>query len=144
VPLIVQANSQVWWRLPPLLDTHGEVVRHLDPVFSTLATGRGVIPRTPGRGKAKGTAEDGYLHCGPSGAGHFVKMVHNGIEYGLMAAYAEGLNILKHANVGQRRQTVDAETTPLRVKERVLKPLAACGLNSPKQKNRNWVYLPHA
>jgi 6-phosphogluconate dehydrogenase len=91
-----------------------EVVRHLDPIFSTLAPGRGVIPRTPGREKATGTAEEGYLHCGPSGAGHFVKMVHNGIEYGLMAAYAEGLNILKHANIGKQRQTVDAETTPLR------------------------------
>jgi 6-phosphogluconate dehydrogenase len=91
-----------------------KVVQHLDPIFKALAPGRGDIPRTPGREKATGTAEEGYLHCGPSGAGHFVKMVHNGIEYGLMAAYAEGLNILKHANVGHTKQEVDAETTPLR------------------------------
>ncbi|HUI75208.1 MAG TPA: decarboxylating 6-phosphogluconate dehydrogenase [Candidatus Acidoferrum sp.] len=89
-------------------------VKHLDPIFKTLAPGRGDIPRTPGREKIGGTAEEGYLHCGPSGAGHFVKMVHNGIEYGLMAAYAEGLNILKHANVGKATHEVDAETTPLR------------------------------
>jgi 6-phosphogluconate dehydrogenase len=91
-----------------------EVVKHLDPIFSRLAPGRGDIPRTPGREKAGGTAEEGYLHCGPNGAGHFVKMVHNGIEYGLMAAYAEGFNILKHANVGKKGRDVDAETTPLR------------------------------
>jgi 6-phosphogluconate dehydrogenase len=91
-----------------------DVVKRLDPIFKTLAPGRGDIPRTPGREKAGGTAEEGYLHCGPSGAGHFVKMVHNGIEYGLMAAYAEGLNILKHANVGQAKHEIDAETTPLR------------------------------
>jgi len=91
-----------------------EAVQRLDPIFRTIAPGRGDIPRTPGRDEAKGTAEDGYLHCGPPGAGHFVKMVHNGIEYGIMAAYAEGLNILKHANVGKQGQTVDAETTPLR------------------------------
>jgi 6-phosphogluconate dehydrogenase len=91
-----------------------EIVEHLDPIFKTLAPGRGSLPRTPGREKAGGTAEDGYLYCGPSGAGHFVKMVHNGIEYGLMAAFAEGLNILKHANVGKREHAVDAETTPLR------------------------------
>ena len=95
-----------------------EIVRHLDPIFKTLAPGRGEIPRTPGREKAEGTAEQGYLHCGPSGAGHFVKMVHNGIEYGLMAAFAEGLNILKHANVGKHTREVDAETTPLRDPER--------------------------
>ncbi len=89
-------------------------VRRLDPVFAALAPGRGDIPRTPGREKLGGTAEQGYLHCGPSGAGHFVKMVHNGIEYGLMAAYAEGLNILRHANVGKEQRSVDAETTPLR------------------------------
>ncbi|MEO8075686.1 MAG: phosphogluconate dehydrogenase (NAD(+)-dependent, decarboxylating) [Acidobacteriota bacterium] len=89
-------------------------VRQLDPIFTALAPGIGSIPRTPGREKAGGTAERGYLHCGPSGAGHFVKMVHNGIEYGLMAAYAEGLNILQHANAGLRSQTADAETTPLR------------------------------
>jgi 6-phosphogluconate dehydrogenase len=91
-----------------------DVVRHLDPIFKTLAPGRGNVDRTPGREKAGGTAEEGYLHCGPSGAGHFVKMVHNGIEYGLMAAYAEGLNILKHANAGKTHRETDAETTPLR------------------------------
>ena len=91
-----------------------EIVEHLDPIFKSLAPGRGNIPRTPGREKVPGTAEEGYLHCGPSGAGHFVKMVHNGIEYALMAAYAEGLNILKHANAGSRTREVDAETTPLR------------------------------
>ena len=90
------------------------VVQRLDPIFKALAPGRGDIPRTPGREKAKGTAEEGYLHCGPSGAGHFVKMVHNGIEYGLMAAYAEGLSILKHADAGHHKQVDDAETTPLR------------------------------
>jgi 6-phosphogluconate dehydrogenase len=91
-----------------------EAVRRLDPVFKTLAPGRGEIPRTPGREKARGTAEEGYLHCGASGAGHFVKMVHNGIEYGLMAAYAEGLNILQHANVGKLARATDAETAPLK------------------------------
>jgi 6-phosphogluconate dehydrogenase len=91
-----------------------ESVQRLDPVFKTLAPGRGSIERTPGREKAGGTAEQGYLHCGPSGAGHFVKMVHNGIEYGIMAAYAEGLNILHHANAGKRKDAIDAETTPLR------------------------------
>lgn len=90
------------------------IVQHLNPIFRALAPGRGDIPRTPGREKASGTAEEGYLHCGPSGAGHFVKMVHNGIEYGLMAAYAEGFNILKHANAGHSKREVDAETTPLR------------------------------
>ena len=90
-------------------------VQHLDPIFKALAPGRGSIDRTPGRDKApSSTAEEGYLHCGPSGAGHFVKMVHNGIEYGIMAAYAEGFNILKHANVGNHQQEIDAETTPLR------------------------------
>jgi 6-phosphogluconate dehydrogenase len=92
-------------------------VQRLDPIFRTLAPGRGDIARTPGREKVPGTAEEGYLHCGPSGAGHFVKMVHNGIEYGVMAAYAEGLNILHHANVGKVAQTQDAETTPLRSPE---------------------------
>ncbi len=90
------------------------IVKHLDPIFKTLAPGRGNVDRTPGREKGTGTSEEGYLHCGPSGAGHFVKMVHNGIEYGLMAAYAEGLNILKHANAGKSHREVDAETTPLR------------------------------
>jgi 6-phosphogluconate dehydrogenase len=93
-----------------------DVVKHLDPIFNTLAPGRGDVPRTPGREKSatQSTAENGYLHCGPSGGGHFVKMVHNGIEYGLMAAYAEGLNILKNANVGKKTEAADAETTPLR------------------------------
>ena len=90
-----------------------ETVKRLDPIFAALAPGAGSIPRTPGR-KDGGTAERGYLHCGPHGAGHFVKMVHNGIEYGLMAAYAEGLNILRHANMGKAGREVDAETTPLR------------------------------
>jgi 6-phosphogluconate dehydrogenase len=90
------------------------VVKHLDPIFSTLAPGAGDVPRTPGREKLDGTAEQGYLHCGPNGAGHFVKMVHNGIEYGLMAAYAEGLGILRAANVGKKQDAIDAETTPLR------------------------------
>jgi 6-phosphogluconate dehydrogenase len=89
-------------------------VKRLDPIFASLAPGRGSIPRTQGREKSPGTAELGYLHCGAVGAGHFVKMVHNGIEYGLMAAYAEGMNVLKHANVGKRGRTIDAETTPLR------------------------------
>ncbi len=92
----------------------GESIKRLDPIFKTLAPGRGSTPRTPGREKIGGTAEEGYLHCGPSGAGHFVKMVHNGIEYGLMAAYAEGFNILSHANVGKQGRAIDAETTPLR------------------------------
>jgi 6-phosphogluconate dehydrogenase len=86
----------------------------LDPIFRQLAPGVGDVPRTPGREKIEGTAESGYLHCGPNGAGHFVKMVHNGIEYGVMAAYAEGLAILRQANVGKKQTTVDAETTPLR------------------------------
>ena len=90
-----------------------DVVSHLDPIFKTLAPGVGDIPLTPGS-KREGTAEHGYLHCGPNGAGHFVKMVHNGIEYGLMAAYAEGLSILRSANVGNQKQGIDAETTPLR------------------------------
>src|SRR5207253_1692694 len=91
-----------------------EVVRRLDPIFATLAPGRGDIPRTPGREAMGGTAEQGYLHCGPNGAGHFVKMVHNGIEYGVMAAYAEGLGVLRSANVGKQTHAADAETTPLR------------------------------
>lgn len=88
-------------------------VKWLDPIFKTLAPGRGSIPLTTGREKTGGTVEDGFLHCGPSGAGHFVTIVHDGIEYGLMAAYAEGFNILKHANVGTKGRTFDAETTPL-------------------------------
>lgn len=90
------------------------VVKQLDPIFAALAPGPGEIPRTPGRGESGGTAEQGYLHCGPNGAGHFVKMVHNGMEYGLMAAYAEGLAILRAANVGTQQEAIDAETTPLR------------------------------
>jgi 6-phosphogluconate dehydrogenase len=93
------------------------IVQHLDPIFATLAPGIGTASRTPGRDKTGGTAERGYLHCGPSGAGHFVKMVHNGIEYGIMAAYAEGLNILRHADAGKKTLATDAETTPLRQPE---------------------------
>jgi 6-phosphogluconate dehydrogenase len=91
-----------------------DVVQHLDPIFATLAPGRGDIPRTTGREKLGGTSEQGYLRCGPSGAGHFVKMVHNGIEYGLMGAYAEGLSVLRNANIGKHPHDPDAETTPLR------------------------------
>jgi 6-phosphogluconate dehydrogenase len=91
-----------------------EIVRHLDPIFSALAPGMGDIVRTPGREKLDGTAEQGYLHCGPNGGGHFVKMVHNGIEYGIMAAYAEGLSVIRSADVGTRQRGIDAETTPLR------------------------------
>jgi 6-phosphogluconate dehydrogenase len=91
-----------------------EVVKRLDPIFAALAPGRDAAPRLPGRDKVSGTAEQGYLHCGPSGAGHFVKMVHNGIEYGIMAAYAEGFNLLHHANAGSAARESDAETTPLR------------------------------
>ena len=91
-----------------------EVVQRLDPIFRTLAPGRGTAEPTPGRTRAGGTAPDGYLHCGPNGAGHFVKMIHNGVEYGMMGAIAEGLNIIKHANAGKASQTTDAETAPLR------------------------------
>ncbi|HYR85698.1 MAG TPA: decarboxylating 6-phosphogluconate dehydrogenase [Terriglobia bacterium] len=91
-----------------------ESIKHLNPIFATLAPGMGSIARTPGREKIGGTAEQGYLHCGPNGAGHFVKMVHNGIEYGLMAAYAEGLGVLREANVGKQQLAADAETAPLR------------------------------
>jgi 6-phosphogluconate dehydrogenase len=97
-----------------MIGGEADVVKHLDPIFATLAPGRGDIPRTPGRDKAGGTSEQGYLHCGPSGAGHFVKMVHNGIEYGVMAAYAEGMAVLQAANIGKKPGVVDAETTPLR------------------------------
>jgi 6-phosphogluconate dehydrogenase len=89
------------------------IVKHLDPIFATLAPGIGEIPRTPGREKLGTTSESGYLHCGPNGAGHFVKMVHNGIEYGIMAAYAEGMGVLRAANIGKHEHEVDAETTPL-------------------------------
>ena len=97
-----------------MIGGENNVVRHLDPLFTTLAPGSGDIPRTTGREKLGGTSERGYLHCGPIGAGHFVKMVHNGIEYGLMAAYAEGLSILRNANIGKQSHDLDAETTPLR------------------------------
>jgi 6-phosphogluconate dehydrogenase len=101
-----------------MIGGESEVVKHLDPIFATLSPGAGNIPRTAGREKLDGTAEQGYLHCGPNGAGHFVKMVHNGVEYGLMAAYAEGLAILREANVGKKQDAIDAETTPLRDPER--------------------------
>jgi 6-phosphogluconate dehydrogenase len=91
-----------------------KIIKHLNPIFATLAPGVGDIPRTPGRERVGGTAEQGYLHCGPNGAGHFVKMVHNGIEYGIMAAYAEGMGVLRAANVGSQTHQIDAETTPLR------------------------------
>ena len=97
-----------------MIGGESDVVQRLDPIFATLAPGLGNIPRTPGRERIGGTAEQGYLHCGPNGAGHFVKMVHNGIEYGIMAAYAEGLGVLKSADVGSRQGQADAETTPLR------------------------------
>jgi len=98
-----------------MIGGEAEVVERLDPIFAQLAPGAGNIARTPGREKANGTSEQGYLHCGPNGAGHFVKMVHNGIEYGIMAAYAEGLGILRSANIGKRQEhSADAETTPLR------------------------------
>src|SRR3989442_789847 len=97
-----------------MIGGENEVVKRLDPIFKTLAPGRGNVERTPGPDKVSRTAEEGYLHCGPFGAGHFVKMVHNGIEYGLMAADAEGLNIFKHPNPGRSHRETDAETTPLR------------------------------
>ncbi|HWT78327.1 MAG TPA: decarboxylating 6-phosphogluconate dehydrogenase, partial [Candidatus Methylomirabilis sp.] len=113
----VGTSGGVWGRergYCMMIGGEAETVRHLDPLFAGLAPGRGQLPRTPGREKVGGTAEQGYLHCGPNGAGHFVKMVHNGIEYGLMAAYAEGLGILHAANIGKQAHAVDAETTPLR------------------------------
>ena len=97
-----------------MIGGEASVVERLAPIFASLAPGAGTVARTPGRSGAWSSAEQGFLHCGPNGAGHFVKMVHNGIEYGVMAAYAEGLNVLRHANVGKRTQVVDAETTPLR------------------------------
>jgi 6-phosphogluconate dehydrogenase len=100
-----------------MIGGEAQIVQRLDPIFATLAPGIGNIPRTSGREKLNGTAEQGYLHCGPNGAGHFVKMVHNGIEYGIMAAYAEGLGVLKAANVGKKKGDADAETTPLRSPE---------------------------
>jgi 6-phosphogluconate dehydrogenase len=97
-----------------MIGGEADVVKRLDPIFSTLAPSMGNIPRTPGREKIGGTSEQGYLHCGQNGAGHFVKMVHNGIEYGIMASYAEGMGILRDANIGKRLHEIDAETTPLR------------------------------
>jgi 6-phosphogluconate dehydrogenase len=97
-----------------MIGGENNVIKHLDPIFVTLAPGIGDVQRTPGREKADGTSEQGYLHCGPNGAGHFVKMVHNGIEYGITAAYADGLGILRSANVGKNTHEIDAETTPLR------------------------------
>jgi 6-phosphogluconate dehydrogenase len=97
-----------------MIGGEARVIKHLDPIFQSIAPGVKAAPRTPGRKGTPGTAEQGYLHCGTSGAGHFVKMVHNGIEYGLMAAYAEGLNILRNANAGKRLRNTDAETAPLR------------------------------
>jgi 6-phosphogluconate dehydrogenase len=117
----VGTSGGVWGRergFCLMIGGQNEVVKHLDPIFAALAPGAGDAPRTPGREAIGGTAEQGYLHCGPNGAGHFVKMVHNGIEYGLMAAYAEGLGILRSANIGKRSREVDAETTPLRDPER--------------------------
>src|SRR6266705_4291980 len=111
-----------------MIGGEGEAVKHLDPIFTTLAPGAGGILRTPGRERPGGTAENGYLHCGPNGAGHFVKMVHNGIEYGLMAAYAEGLNILRNANVGKATHEKDAETTPLRNPEHYQYDLDLAGI----------------
>jgi 6-phosphogluconate dehydrogenase len=113
----VGTSGGVWGRergYCQMIGGETEVVKHLDPIFARLAPGKGDVPRTPGREAVAGTAEQGYLHCGPNGAGHFVKMVHNGIEYGLMAAYAEGLGILRNANAGKSSRIVDAETTPLR------------------------------
>jgi 6-phosphogluconate dehydrogenase len=113
----VGTSGGVWGRergYCMMIGGEADVVGRLDPIFAALAPGRGDVPRTPGREKLGGTAENGYLHCGPNGAGHFVKMVHNGIEYGLMAAYAEGLGVLRSAGVGKAERTIDAETTPLR------------------------------
>jgi 6-phosphogluconate dehydrogenase len=113
----VGTSGGVWGRergYCMMIGGEDDVVGRLDPIFAALAPGKGDVPRTPGREKLGGTAENGYLHCGPNGAGHFVKMVHNGIEYGLMAAYAEGLGILRGADAGKRERTIDAETTPLR------------------------------
>ena len=116
----VGVSGGVWGRergYCMMIGGEDEVVQHLDPIFATLAPGIDRAPRTAGRDGVSGTAEQGYLHCGPNGAGHFVKMVHNGIEYGIMSAYAEGLNILQHADVGKHPRDVDAETTPLRTPE---------------------------
>lgn len=113
----VGVSGGVWGRergYCQMIGGETDVVRHLDPIFKTLAPGRGAVEATPGRTATESTADEGYLHCGPAGAGHFVKMIHNGIEYGLMAAYAEGLNVLHHANAGKVERSADAETTPLK------------------------------
>jgi 6-phosphogluconate dehydrogenase len=113
----VGTSGGVWGRergYCMMIGGEASVVKHLDPILARLAPGIGDIPRTEGRDKVGGTAEQGYLHCGPNGAGHFVKMVHNGIEYGIMAAYAEGMNVLKAADIGKHKAEIDAETTPLR------------------------------
>ena len=114
----VGTSGGVWGRergYCMMIGGRSEVIKHIDPILATLAPGKGSVPRTPGRENLDGTAEQGYLHCGPNGAGHFVKMIHNGIEYGIMAAYAEGLAILRAANIGKQADgAVDAETTPLR------------------------------
>ena len=123
-----------------------DVIKHLDPIFATLAPGIGDISRTPGREKSASTAEYGYLHCGPNGAGHFVKMVHNGIEYGIMAAYAEGLGVLRSANVGNRKQGIDAETTPLRDPEHYQYDLNLSDITrgmAARQRDRIVVARPH-
>ena len=122
-----------------MIGGENDVVKHLDPIFNALAPGRGDIERTPGREKAGGTSEQGYLHCGPNGAGHFVKMVHNGIEYGIMAAYAEGMGVLKAANIGKSKGAVDAETTPLRDPEHYQyrsEPARHRGGLAPRQRDR--------
>ena len=116
----VGTSGGVWGRergYCQMIGGEPDIVAHLDPIFKALAPGRDTVSPTPGRAADSGTAAEGYLHCGPTGAGHFVKMVHNGIEYGLMAAYAEGLNVLHRANVGKSERTADAETTPLRIAE---------------------------
>jgi 6-phosphogluconate dehydrogenase len=113
----VGVSGGVWGRergYCQMIGGETDVVKHLDPIFNTLAPGRDIVSPTPGRTTTESTADQGYLHCGPAGAGHFVKMIHNGIEYGLMAAYAEGLNVLHHANIGKVERTADAETTPLK------------------------------
>ena len=129
-----------------MIGGEGEQVAHLDSIFKTLAPGRGDLERTRGREKDSGTAEEGYLHCGASGAGHFVKMVHNGIEYGIMAAYAEGLNILKHANAGKQQHAADAETTPLRNPEHYqydLNLADVVGSLAARQRDRFLAARPH-
>jgi 6-phosphogluconate dehydrogenase len=131
----VGTSGGVWGRergYCMMIGGEGEIISHLSPIFASLASGVGDIPRTRGREKARSTAEQGYLHCGPNGAGHFVKMVHNGIEYGIMAAYAEGLSVLRAASMGKQKHADDAETTLLREPEHCqyelnLPDIAGCG-----------------